>query len=66
MSFLPPKMSITITASGLPSNPADNAGPMIITLSVVFTLLSTLVLLTRLYVRAKIIRNLGWDVCSSR
>lgn len=51
------------------SNPDDNEGGTILGAVVSVTSLALIVVLTRVYVRGFMIRNLGWDVslfCTSR
>ena len=54
-----------VSAPGVPppiSNPDENAGPAILGAVVSVTSLALIVVLTRVYVRGFMIRNLGWDV----
>lgn len=48
--------------SALPSNPNENEGTSILIGTVFITVLATITVFARFYVRLFIIRNTGWDV----
>jgi hypothetical protein len=50
----------------MPNWPDENSGPAILGSTLMITSLALITLITRLYVRASIIRNLGWDVSAER
>lgn len=44
------------------SNPSENTGPTITAIAVLFTSLATIIVATRLWVRATMVGKIGWDV----
>lgn len=46
----------------LPSNPDENGGPDILIATLLVTVLATITVLARIYVRGFVIQNPGWDV----
>lgn len=52
----------TLQSMTLPSNPNENGGPNILIATLLVTVLATITVLARIYVRSFMIRNPGWDV----
>jgi hypothetical protein len=48
-----------------PAGPIENEGPKILGATLAVTLTALLTFVTRLYVRIRLIRNVGWDVSVS-
>lgn len=46
----------------LPSNPDENGGPDILIATLLVTVLATIAVIARMYVRGFVIQNPGWDV----
>jgi hypothetical protein len=45
--------------------PKENQGPAILGATLIVTVVATITFITRLYVRLRMIRNVGWDVSRS-
>ena len=51
--------------SAVSKYPVEDAGPLILGATLTVTSLALITMVTRLYVRLKMIRNVGWDVSIS-
>jgi hypothetical protein len=56
---------ITQRAEALPVPPNENQGPTILGATMTVTIAALLTMIARLYVRIRMIRNIGWDVSVS-
>jgi hypothetical protein len=53
---------LTQRAEALPVRPNENQGPTILGATLTVTIAAFLTVIARLYVRLRMIRNIGWDV----
>jgi hypothetical protein len=57
---------LTHRAEALPVRPNENQGPTILGATMTVTIAALITMIARLYVRLRMIRNIGWDVSGSR
>jgi hypothetical protein len=55
-------MGSLIQRQDLPVRPNENEGPTILGATLTVTIAAFITLIARMYVRIKMIRNVGWDV----
>jgi hypothetical protein len=53
---------VSYRAEALPVRPNENQGPTILGATMTVTIAALITMIARLYVRIRMIRNVGWDV----
>jgi hypothetical protein len=56
---------VSYRAEALPVRPNENQGPTILGATMTVTIAALVTMIARLYVRIRMIRNVGWDVSIS-